>query len=368
MDTSQPSAADSARSSLDAIVRDSEVPGIQYLVVAADQTLFEHAGGWADIAGRRPMGSDSTMMAYSMSKTVTAAAVLQLVEAQKIGLDDPIDRYLDSPPYGPGITIRQLLSHTSGIPNPVPLAWVHPVAHHNTFDERAALGAVMREHGRLTFAPGTKYGYSNIGYWLLGRIVECASGEPFTAYVTEHVLRRLDIAPRELGYAVPDPAGHARGYLEKYSWMNLLKRFLVDSELIGGYEGRWLHIRGHYLNGPAFGGLIGTARGIGKFLRDQLRPHSRLFRGTTQGLFYEPQRTDSGVPVAMSLGWHIGGLNGGSFYYKEGGGGGFHSMMRVYPASGIGTVVMTNATGFDVGGLLDRTDPLFLPAVTHRVH
>jgi len=129
--------------------------------------------------------------------------------------------------------------------------------------------------------------------------------------------------------------------------------------LIGGYEGRWLLIGGHYLNGPAFGGLIGTAAAFGRFLQDQLRPRSVLFGDTTRALFYEPQRTTTGAVVTMTPGWHIGASDGQRFYYKEGGGGGFHCMMRMYPASGHGSVVMTNATGFDVAGFLDRTDRQF---------
>jgi len=359
MDTRQPPPAQSARASLDSLVRDSKVPGIQYLVVTADKTVYEYAGGWADIAGRRPMTPETTMMAYSMSKTITAAAVLQLVEAQRIGLDDPIDRYLDSHPYGPGITVRDLISHTSGIPNPIPLRWVHPVERHNAFNEGSALAAVLGEHGRLKSAPGTRYAYSNIGYWLLGRVVERASGEAFTDYVAGHVLRPLEMRPQELGYSMPDAGVHARGYLEKYSWMNLFKGLLVDRELVGGYEDRWLQIRAHYLNGPAFGGLIGTARGFGRFLQDQLRPHSKLFSDATRARFYETQRTTTDTPVAMTLGWHIGALDDTVFFYKEGGGGGFHCLMRVYPALGIATVVMTNATGFNVRGFLDRTDPWF---------
>jgi hypothetical protein len=64
----------------------------------------------------------------------------------------------------------------------------------------------------------------------------------------------------------------------------------------------------------------------------------------------------------MTLGWHIGDLDGARSFSKEGGGGGFHSRMRVYPASGIRTVIMTNATGFDVRGCLDEVDRLFLGA------
>jgi len=367
MDERALSGPEAARSHLDGLVRDAKIPGIQYLVVAPQRTVFEYAGGWADLAGRRQLKSSTTMMAYSMSKTITAAAVLQLVEAQRVGLDDPIDLYLESQPYGPDVTVRQLLSHTSGIPSPIPLGWVHPAALHGTFDDRAALASVLHEHPKLSSPPATKYRYSNIGYWLLGRIVERASGDPFPSYVREHVLEPLGITRQELGYVVPDYRDHAKGYLEKYSFMNLVKRFVIAGDLIGGYEGRWLHVHDHYVNGAAFGGLVGSARGFGTFLQDQLRPHSALFADATRELFFAPQRTKDGADISMTLGWHIGTVHGARFFYKEGGGGGFHSMMRLYPSFGIATVVMTNATGFDVRQLLDAIDARFLSS-TERYH
>ena len=345
---------------LNALTTVSKTPGIHYLVVNATGVVFEYAGGWADIRRQVPVDAATTMMAYSMSKTITAVAALQLVEAENVGLDDSVERYVDSWPYGASVTVRQLISHTSGIPNPIPLRWVHSVARQASFDESGALAAVLHDHPRLSFEPGTKYAYSNIGYWLLGKVVERASGETFSAYVSEHILRPLAIAPQELGYVVADPVHHATGYLEKYSLMNLAKGFLIDRDLIGDYSGRWLEIRSHYLNGPAFGGLVGTARGFGKFLQDQLRPRSALLNETTRSLLYAPQQTKQGTPIAMTLGWHMGDLDGTRCFYKEGGGGGFHSMMRVYPDDGIGTVVMTNATGFDVRRLLDTMDASFI--------
>ncbi len=342
---------------LTALTRSSKTPGIQYLVVNADGIVFEHASGWADIRRQTPLDGGTTLMAYSMSKTISAAAVLQLVEAGRLELDAPVVRYVDALPYGPRVTVRQLISHTSGIPNPIPLRWVHPAASHATFDEAGALAAVLRKHPRLSFEPGTRYAYSNIGYWLLGKIVERVTGELFSAYINERILGPLGITPTELAYVVPLPTRHATGYLEKYSWMNLAKGFLIDRDLIGNYSGRWLEIRSHYLNGPAFGGLVGSARGFGTFLRDQCQPRSALFSGPTRTLFYAPQQTTRGAAIAMTLGWHIGE----GFFYKEGGGGGFHCMMRVYPSHGIGTVVMCNATGFDVGRLLNAADPAFMP-------
>jgi hypothetical protein len=144
--------------------------------------------------------------------------------------------------------------------------------------------------------------------------------------------------------------------------MNLAKGFLIDRALAGDYTGSWLEIRAHYPNGPAFGGLVGTARAFATFLQDQLRPRSTLLGDSTRRLLYERQRTTDGKTIAMTLGWHVGDRDGAPFFYKEGGGGGFHCLMRVYPSAGIGTVVMTNATGINVRDLLDQADPAFFAA------
>lgn len=360
MQDNEDSAAMAIRSALDELVRNERVPGIQYVVVAPGGPLFEYAGGWADIAAGRRLDASTTMMAYSMSKPITAAAILQLIASGRVGLEEPIATYLEAQPYGSEITLRQLLSHTSGIPNPIPLRWVHPVASHGEFDERAALAKVLRDHPKLSFRPGTRFGYSNIGYWLLGVIVERVTSVPFPVYVREHLFEPLGIGPRDLGYEIPDADNHAEGYLERWSWMNLVKRFVVAGELVGSPEGRWVSLRDHYVNGAAFGGLVGNARGFGAFLEDQLASHSAILDERARELFYSQQKDAKGALVAMTLGWHVGAAGGAPLFYKEGGGGGFHSMMRIYPASKRATVVMTNATRFDVGALLDVMDPEFL--------
>jgi len=347
-----PEILDGMTAAVQARVSERTTPGLQLIVQNQSGVVYEYDTGFAELASSRPMQPDTTMMAYSMSKTITAAAVLQLVDAGVIQLDDPINRYVPWQPYGDSILVRHLLSHTSGIPNPIPLRWVHPVAIDADFDDHAALVTVLVHHPRLRFHPGSRFAYSNIGYWLLGEIIATVSDGSFTSYVDEHVLRPLGIVPAEMGFSIVDPSRHAAGYLEKYSLMNVFKRVLIDAEYIGAYSGRWLRIRDHFVNGRAFGGLVGTARGFGKFLQDQLQDHSRLLSDTGRALFYEQQRTTRG-PIAMTLGWHIGSRRGEPFFYKEGGGGGFHCMMRLYPRPKIGMVVMTNATAFDVSGLLD---------------
>ena len=336
-------------------LRHAKAPGIQYVAVHANGTLIEYHGGFADLAAGRRMLATTPMMAYSMSKTVTAAAVLQLVEAGRVGLDDPLARHVDAQPYGREITVRQVLSHTAGIPNPLPLKWVHPAAAHASFDERAALSRVLHDHPKLASAPGSKYAYSNIGYWLLGAVVEHASGTPFTSYVLERILRPLGVQD-ELGYTATGSTPVASGYLEKYSFINAIKGWLIDRTLVGRYSGAWLHIHEHYLNGPAFGGLVGSAGSFARFLQDQLRDQSRVLGDAGRRLFYEQQRTRDGRVIDMTLGWHVGATGRQRFYFKEGGGGGFHSLMRLYPERGIGTVLIANATRVDVHALLDQVD------------
>jgi D-alanyl-D-alanine carboxypeptidase len=252
--------------------------------------------------------------------------------------------------------VRQLLSHTSGMPNPIPLRWVHPAAAHASFDDDGALVRVMTDHPRLSAAPGTKYRYSNIGYWLLGKVVERASGQAFTDYVETRIVRPIGIAPRELGFVVAEPKDHATGYLERYSAMNLLKGFLIDRELIGASTGRWVEIRRHHVNGAAFGGLVGTARAFGRFLQDQLSEQSVLLGTEIRRVLNDERLAVPGLSVPMTLGWHVGNARGRRFLFKEGGGGGFHCLMRLYPDRGLGTVVMTNATASPVHRLLDEAD------------
>jgi CubicO group peptidase (beta-lactamase class C family) len=222
----------------------SRTPGLQYLVLDSAGPVFQYSAGFADIRRHRAMNEATTLNAYSMSKTVTAAAVLLLVQANVVGLDDQLARYMGSAlPYGSEMTIRQLaLAYVWYLQSDSVAMGACDLSQHEVFDETAALSAVLRAHPRLSSRPGSRFAYSNIGYWLLGQVVVRAAGEAFPSFVCERILRRLEISEQDLSYAIPDLARHAHGYLEKYSVTNLFKRFLIDPTLIGTYEGRWLRI------------------------------------------------------------------------------------------------------------------------------
>ncbi len=334
------------------------VPGLQYIVTGASGLIFEYAGGFADIQNAMAMTPDVTMMAYSMTKTFTAIAVLQLVERGQLALEGKLDSYVETPYRGKGITIRQLLNHTSGIPNPIPLRWVHLAGEASLFDEGAALAGILRKNPKLASAPGRRFAYSNIGYWLLGKIAERASGQAYVDYMRNYVLEPLWLRPEEMDFAIHDGSRHAKGYLAKYSLMNLAKGLVTDRKFWGGYEGKWLCLKSHYLNGPAFGGLVGTARGFAVFLQNQLRKDFVLLGPEARRLLETQQTDGAGRPIPMTLGWHCGKVRGKAYLFKEGGGGGFHSEMRLYPAQGIASVAMANDTGFNSTGFLNRMDAM----------
>jgi len=330
-------------------------PGIQYVVVNSDSVIFEYSAGQADIKNKVALSSGHTMAAFSMTKTLTAIGVLQLVERHQIKLDDKISLYVEHP-YSAEITIRQLLSHTSGLPDPIPLKWVHLAKDHTTFNEKKALEKVLSENQKASSLPGEKYGYSNIGYWLLGGIIENVSGLSYSEYISKNIFEPLNLSKNEISFSVLNKNNHAKGYLKKYSFMNLLKSFLIEESTWGEYEDNWLRINNVYLNGPAFGGAIGSARAFSRILQGLLSDNSVLLGSNVKQHLYAQEKDASGKEIDMTLGWHIGELNDKKYYFKEGGGAGFHSEMRVYPHMDLATVLMVNRTSFNTRKQLSRLD------------
>jgi D-alanyl-D-alanine carboxypeptidase len=343
---------------MDGFVR-PQSPGAVYIVTNAMSTAFEHAIGLADISGRIPLSPTTAMAAFSMTKTLTAIGVLQLVERGVLRLGDRASRYF-AHPYDSSITIRHLMTHTAGIPNPIPLRWVHTAEQHDGFDERSALNHILTKHGNQKFKPGERYFYSNIGYWLLGKIIESVSNMGYSAYMRERLFEPLGLCPDDIDFIIGSPEKHAKGYLAAASMMNLFKGFLMDREEWEGYEGKWLSIRKLYVNGPAFGGAIGSAAAFCRILRDLLKVGSVLLSKESKSLLYERAQTSSGRAIRMTLGWHLGEFAGRPYFFKEGGGAGFHSEMRTYPEKGLASVIMVNRTSFHSNSALNKLDSCFL--------
>jgi CubicO group peptidase (beta-lactamase class C family) len=335
------------RAELDRWIARGRIPGIQYTVVHNDEIRFDYQTGFADLSLDRRVLPETTFMASSSTKVVTATAIMQLVEQEKVLLDKPLTAYCSSHPYGDRLTIRQLLSQTAGIPNPLPLKWVHLIREHDRFDESGSLRMAMHRDSKLKFTPGERYSYSNISYWLLGKVIESVSGISFPDYVRKHVFDPLHIPAAAASFRVEDLNSHATGYQRRFCAQGLLLYLLMDRRILGET------VKGHfsmlpvYMNGPAYGGLICTATGFALFLRDVLKPTPTLLSPRTRDLFLTEQTTSSAASTGMTLGWRIGRLENETYYGKPGGGPGFRSNVRIYPRLRLGVSWLANETGIN---------------------
>jgi len=170
-------------------------PGASAAVVEGQRVVWTHAFGYADLEIRRPATPDTAYSICSISKLFTSVAVMHLVEDGAMELDAELGDYLEgfepSIPddvIGEPITIRDLLSHASGLPREGAGAYWNTLE----FPTEAALEEAVNQIGRL-YTPGTNYQYSNIGMSLLGKAVSLVTGKSYDSYVHEAVLDPLGL-------------------------------------------------------------------------------------------------------------------------------------------------------------------------------
>jgi CubicO group peptidase (beta-lactamase class C family) len=172
-------------------VQKGRLPGFAIGVVKNGKLIYAKGFGVAKLGGTTAITSKSLFHMASVTKTFVATAVMQLSEKGKIDLDAPVIRYL---PYFKlnderyrTITIRQMLSHTSGIPDTVNYNWDKPEY------DAGALERFVRSIAdqKLVFAPGEKFAYSNTAYEMLGDVIAKVSGESFEDYVQHKILTPL---------------------------------------------------------------------------------------------------------------------------------------------------------------------------------
>jgi CubicO group peptidase (beta-lactamase class C family) len=200
-------------------VEQGVVAGVVVAVADRDQVLWETQAGMRDIDAGEPMASDTLFWVASMSKPVTAAAAMVLVDAGQLDLDAPVSAFLGAD-FEPGtpqgaMTARQCLSHTSGLPFASAAELRHrggverfsgsKFAHYretnddSVYDELPLAVAVASYAVEpLLSAPGTRFHYSNAGINLVGRIIECISGEVFSDFVDRQLLAPLGMASTSL--------------------------------------------------------------------------------------------------------------------------------------------------------------------------
>jgi len=159
-------------------------PGAYAIVARGDKVLFSRGYGLANVELNVPLTSDSVIRIASLTKQFTAVAILKLAEQGKLGLDDPLDRLLpDCPAAWRAIRIRQLLNQTSGLTDTF-----KPILDNITVDMTPDQLLALYSRFPLDWAPGTRWRYANLNYWILGKVIETVSGQPYAAFVQRNVL------------------------------------------------------------------------------------------------------------------------------------------------------------------------------------
>ena len=314
------------------------LPGIAAGLATRDGLRWWHASGFADLeTGRRPDQRTLYRIA-SISKTITATAVLQLRDEGRLGLDDPAVRHLPElaavqDPFGSveDITIRRLLMHTSGLQGEVP--W-QDLDRMWMYRPEELLGVLHL--ARVVTPPEVDHKYCNFGFELLGLIVERIAGRPFTEHVRASVLDPLGMADTVWDPDVSQSARKAIGY---------------DSRSHDDRPPIARELDSHFWT--ADGGLWSTLEDLGRWIGQQLRSDAALERGEGQVLggstLIEMHRpsfvADADWKEAQGLCWY-GTRSGETILIGHGGAlWGFITNISFSPSGKVGAIVLLNGIG-----------------------
>lgn len=332
------------RNKLEEMVAGGLIPGYQYMVLVSGKEIFSAWGGYRDMEKKLPVEKETLFMANSSSKTITAAAVLQLSEKNKLDLDGDVREYVGNMfPVDKKITCRQLITHTAGVPNLFPFQWLHKMEDHRLFDREKFEKRVLNKSKKLVSEPGYKYLYSNPGYLLLGKIVERVSGLSFDQYTRKNIFEPLQAKEDQIGFDVNCPEKHSHGHLERFSYYSLVLYLLIHGWMVKGAVGKWRAFRHIKHNSPPYGGLYCNMEGMSLFIKDMLSDNPVLMNKKTRREMFLPQTGPKGEILPTTLGWDHGELAGIDYITRPGGGIGFHSNIRVY-AGKIATIMLINKT------------------------
>src|SRR5437016_12489074 len=183
----------------------TRIPGVQVAVAVNGKLVWSEGFGYADVERNRPVTRETQFRIGSVSKPLTAAAVVLLYEQGKLDLDAPIQRYVPTfPDKGYPISTRQLAGHLAGIRH-----YKDREFFLNRHFATVRDGLAIFQDDSLLFPPGTRFSYSSYGWNLVSAVVEGAAGEDFLPYISARGLRRLDLAhtaPDRADSVLPDRA------------------------------------------------------------------------------------------------------------------------------------------------------------------
>jgi CubicO group peptidase (beta-lactamase class C family) len=324
-------ANDQTRALLKARMTEQHIPALQVAVVVDGRVVMSEAYGIADIEQRIPASQQTLFPINSATKSLTGVAIMQLVEAGKVDLEAPISRYLDGlPETWRAIRIRQLLAHSSGLPNIV--------------DEKGLIGGGTdaQAWAKVQTLPmdgetGAAFAYNQTNYVLLGRLIEKMSGQPFERFLGERQFAPANMSHAQFGDGYDIVPGRARVYIRERAGRGAAADALYH----------W--IDDIPVSTRAGAGLYTTADELAGWII-ALQSGRLLSKPASIARMWQPDTLNSGKPNIWAMGWPI---LGGTKRRAIGGIGGGRSTFFIYPDDGVAVIVMTNLVGANPQNLID---------------
>jgi serine beta-lactamase-like protein LACTB len=297
----------------------TSIPGVSLAIARHGKVEWTQGFGMADLENLIPVTPETRIRLGSISKPITAIAVMQLVEHGKIDLDAEIQKYLPSFPRKPWpITIRELLGHQSGIRHyRQDGSDLDSVTHYTD----AITPLRIFADDPLLFEPGTKYSYSTYGFNVLGAIVETVSGMKYTAYVRENIFQPAgmdQMSPDDTYAIIPH---RARGY------------HLVNGALQN------CHLADTSNKVPA-GGFISTSTDLVKFA--MAVNAGTLVKKESARQMFTAQKLRDGTVTGYGMGFFIRQDGSHPSVSHSGGQQGITTNLELFPAEDLAIAVMTN--------------------------
>lgn len=309
--------AASVEAAAQAELADKEIPSIAVALVDRSGVVWSRAWGTADADGKVAATPATLYRAGSVSKLFTDVAVMRLVEQGKIDLDAPVTRYLPDfrpeNPFGGSITLRQLMTHRSGLVREAPRGHYFDDDAKGQADAVASLNAT-----RLVAAPGAITKYSNAGIAVVGEVVARVAGKPYAQAVADLVLRPLGMAS----------SGFDR---------SALSTPVAYSQMVSFDGGRWA-APPLELGTPAAGSLYTNTADLGAFARAMLNGGGNVLKPATLAEMWREQYGKTG-PRAFGLGFVLGTLDGQRTVGHGGAVYGHVTSLQLMPDAGIGVIV-----------------------------
>jgi CubicO group peptidase (beta-lactamase class C family) len=312
------------------------IPGLALLVTRDGKVVRSEGFGLANVEVQVPVKPETIFQSGSVGKQFTATAVMMLVEAGKIGLNDPLTKYFpEAPPSWKNVTVRELLSHTGGFGD-------YPKDFNFRKDWTEPQLLKLVESIPLAYPPGTKWEYSNLGYLTLGILIHRVSGEFYGDFLRQRIFQPLGMQATRIISEADIVPNRAAGY-------RLVKGELKNQEWVAPA-----------MNTTADGSLYFSIVDLSRW--DAALYEGKLLKRSSFDLMWTPVKLKNGQSnkAGYGFGWFIEERNGHRCIHHDGSWQGFETAIDRYVDDHLSVVALTNLAGAKPGEITKHVAEMYL--------